>query len=234
MTAQDILKELKGMGSESYKKLLMTNHGVREPCYGVKIGDMKTITRRVKKDHQLALELYDSGVYDAMYLAGLIADSAKMTKKDLQRWVANAQGGALAGSTVPAAAAGSPHGTELALKWIDSPKAHVATAGWTTMAMLVAHSSPPAEPLLHHLLAWAQKEIHTAPDPVRYAMNNFVIALGAYIHDPEERALKAAEQIGRLQINMGNNSCKVPFAPEYIRKARERGSLEKKRKKVAA
>jgi hypothetical protein len=64
-----------------------------------------------------------------MYLARLIADDARMTPKDLQRWADHARGGALAGATVARGAAGSPHGWELALKWIESPVSHVAEAG---------------------------------------------------------------------------------------------------------
>jgi hypothetical protein len=44
MRAEDILEELQGMGSESYKRMLVNNHGVREPCLGVKIGDLKKIS----------------------------------------------------------------------------------------------------------------------------------------------------------------------------------------------
>src|SRR5262245_42623819 len=121
MTAKEILAELKPLGSESYKRILMQNHGIKEPCFGVKIADLKKIQKRIKIDYQLALDLYDSGNYDAMYLAGLIADDVRMTKKDLQRWVERAYGGALAGYTVAWVAAGSPHGWEIAMKWIDSP-----------------------------------------------------------------------------------------------------------------
>ena len=78
-TARAILDELKPLGSESYKKILM-RHGIREPVYGVKIEHLKKIQKRVKKDYQLALDLYDTGVYDAMYLAGLIADERRMTR----------------------------------------------------------------------------------------------------------------------------------------------------------
>ena len=74
MNAKSILKELKALGNESYKKLLFKNYCVREPCFGVKIGDMKKIQKRIKMDYQLALDLYDTGNYDAMYFAGLIAD----------------------------------------------------------------------------------------------------------------------------------------------------------------
>ena len=41
MTAQQIIEEIKPLGHESYKKLLFNNYGVKEPCFGVKIGDLK-------------------------------------------------------------------------------------------------------------------------------------------------------------------------------------------------
>ena len=56
MNAKEIVEELRTMGSESIKKVLR-NHGVREPFFRVKIGDMKKIQKRVKKDYQLALDL---------------------------------------------------------------------------------------------------------------------------------------------------------------------------------
>ena len=76
----------------------------------MKIGDLKKIQKRIKKDYKLALELYDTGNYDAMYLAGLVADDERMTKKDLKAWIAKAYCAALAGWTVPTVASGSPRG----------------------------------------------------------------------------------------------------------------------------
>src|SRR5947209_19632051 len=111
MTAKTILAEIKPLGNLSYKKVLF-NHGVAEPCFGVKVEHLKKIQKRIKKDYQLALDLYDTGVYDAMYLAGLIADDAQMTKKDLQSWVEKANSPTLSNYTVAWVAAGSPHGRE--------------------------------------------------------------------------------------------------------------------------
>src|SRR5215510_1424527 len=108
MTADQVIDEIKPMGSESYKKMLFKNYGVKEPCFGVKISDLKKIQRRIKKDYQLALDLYATGNHDAMYLAGLISDDERMTKRDLNRWVKNAYAGALT-HTVASVAAGSPH-----------------------------------------------------------------------------------------------------------------------------
>ncbi len=70
MTYEEIMQKLEELGSEQTKQIYK-NHGVREPHFGVKIGDMKKLVKFVKKDHELALKLYDSDNHDAMYLAGV-------------------------------------------------------------------------------------------------------------------------------------------------------------------
>src|SRR2546421_8726882 len=132
MTAKDIVAELEKLGNAQIKKTWMT-HGAQEPCLGVKVEDMKKIQKRVKMDYQVALDLYDTGIADAMYLAGLIADDAKMTKKDLQRWVEKANCATVGEYTVPWVAAESGHGQSLALDWIESKTERVAAAGWATL-----------------------------------------------------------------------------------------------------
>ena len=234
MTAAAILAELKPLGRESYKRVLVNNHGVKEPCFGVAISELKKFQKRIKKDYRLALELFDSGNYDAMYLGGLIADDARMTKKDLQRWVENAYGGGLPGTTVPTVAVGSPHGHEMALAWIESAKPLVASAGWATLSCLVALKAD-AEldlPELKRLLKRVQKQIHQAPDLVRYQMNGFVISVGCYVAMLTELALQVSEKIGPVTADLGNNGCQVPSAPDSIRKVQQRGTLGKKRKSV--
>jgi 3-methyladenine DNA glycosylase AlkD len=231
MTAKQILEELKPLGSESYKKV-MSRYGVTEPFFGVKISELQKIRKRIKKDYQLALDLYDTGNYDAMYLAGLIADDEQMTKKDLQRWIANATHPPLTGSTVPWVAAGSPHGWELALEWIDSKKTLTATAGWATLASLVSikDDSVLDLPALKRLLERVRKEIHQAPDTVRYQMNSFVIAVGSYVKSLTDTAIQTGERIGPVEVDMGKTSCEVPSAPDSIRKVQKRGAIGKKRK----
>ena len=214
MSADAILKELESMGNPGTKKMLMRNHGIQEPCFGVKVGDMKKIVKRVKVDHALALDLYATGNYDAMYLAGLIADDARMTKRDLQRWANQAIGGALAGSTVPWVAAGSRHGWDMACKWIEASKAHVASAGWATLSCLVALQEDAELDLaaLKSLLTRVQDTIHQAPDGVRYAMNQFVISVGCYVSSLSPVALKVGEKMGTVTADLGNNACKIPNA----------------------
>jgi 3-methyladenine DNA glycosylase AlkD len=232
-TAQDILDEIKPLGSDSYKRILM-NHGIKEPIYGVKIEELKKIQKRVKKDYRLALDLFETGVYDAMYLAGLIADDQKMTRKDLQRWVERANSAALCEYTVAWVAAGSNHGLELALEWIDSKKESIAAAGWSTLGGLVALKEDSELDLkqIKQLVQRVAATIHDQPNPVRYAMNGFVIAAGTYVKSLTVEAIAAAKKMGKVTVDMGNTACKVPDAAQYIDKAKQRGTIGKKRKSV--
>ena len=43
-------------------------------------------------------------------------------------------------------------------------------------------------------------------------------------------AVRTAEAIGPVSVDMGDTACKVPYAPDYIQKIRQRGTIGKKRK----
>jgi len=226
-----LIEELRSLGRESYKKTML-RHGCPEPIFGVSIEEMKKIVKRVKKDHALALDLYDSGIYDAMYLAGLIADDAKMTVKDLQRWADRSTCHAISEYTVAWVAAESPHGLEMALKWIDSKKETIAAGGWATLSSLVSITEDGALdiPLLKRLLGRVRETIHSSPNRVRYTMNGFVIAAGSYVKELTPLCLETAKKIGPVTVDMGDTECKVRDAASYIDKVKKRGSLGKKRK----
>ena len=231
MTSKEIMSELKSMGNESIKKILL-KHGVREPFFGVKVEHLKIIQKKIKKDYKLSNELYFTNNADAMYLAGLIADDEKMTREDLQAWVKSALSNNINSYTVPWVAAGSPHGYELAMQWINAKEEHVAVAGWATLGELVA-IKPDDEldlKILRGLLERVVKSIHAARNRERQAMNNFIIALGTYVKDLTKEVIAAANKIGPVTVDMNGTACKVPAAVECIKKVADKQAIGKKKK----
>ncbi|MDB5281192.1 MAG: alkylation repair protein [Bacteroidota bacterium] len=233
MTSQEILKQLKTLGKESTANILM-KHGAKAPCYGVKIEDSKKLIKTVKGNLTVAKELFNSGVYDAMYLAGLVADGSSMSKKELDDWAKANYGGGISEYTVPWVACESQFGFELALEWITSKSEFVAVSGWATLANLVSVKEDPELDLkkIKALVDQVEKEIHTAPNRVRYVMNGFVIAVGSYVTSLSDHALKVAAKIGAVKVNVGDTLCKVPLATEYINKVKLHGSIGKKKKNI--
>jgi 3-methyladenine DNA glycosylase AlkD len=231
MSVKEIMDELKALGSDSYKRVLMS-HGAREPMFGVKIEHLKRIQKRIKKNYQLSLDLFDTGNSDAMYLAGLIADSAQMTKKDLEHWAKTAYFHLLSEYTVAWVASESPHGRDMALKWIESRHEGIASSGWSTLSSLVGITKDEDLDLaqLRQLIDRTVGTIHEQPNRVRYCMNGFVMAVGSFVSPLTAEAITAARKIGPVSVDMNGTACKVPSAVDYIKKVESRGAIGKKRK----
>lgn len=234
MNLKEVMKTLESLGSEQSKKVLV-KHGAREPFYGVKVADLKShIVKKVKKDYELSLELYNTGNSDAMYLAGLIAEPEKMTKEQLNDWALKAYWYMISEYTVAWVTAESNFGWALALEWIENKSENIASAGWATLSSIVAikNDDDLDLPYMEKLLNIVSKEIHHSQNRVRYTMNGFVIAVASYVLPLKNKALEVALEIGKVEVEMGGTSCKVPFAKEYIKKVEARGKIGVKRKRA--
>ena len=231
MTTDEILAEIERMGTPTIKKIFQ-NHGAPEPIYGCKIEDLKKILKHHKNNTPLALELFDTGVSDAMYLAGLMAVPGELTKSQLQKWAKKATWHMISEFTVPGVAAESEHGLDLAVEWIASKQEKIAASGWATWNALIG-IKPNDEldfKLIEKHLKQIEKSINHQPDRVRLGMNGFIIAVGCYIPELAKEAKRVAKAIGKVEADMGNTSCKIPDAQEYIAKVEKMGRQGKKRK----
>jgi 3-methyladenine DNA glycosylase AlkD len=237
-TAATILAELKFKGKEQTRKIYARHGMAADRVYGVSVADMKVIAKAIKKElgkkqAALALELYATGIMDAMYLAGMMVDGAEMTRAQLNEWAEGAVDmQMISESTVPWVAAESPDAREMALKWIASKKEHVAAAGWNTYSGIVA--TRPDEALefaeIQSLLDKAVKDMGAAKNRVRHTMNVFVISVGSYVKPMLKQAKVAARQIGAVEVDVGDTACKVPLATAYIEKVEAAARVGKKRK----
>lgn len=241
METGEVMKQLESLGSEQTKKIF-SRHGAREPHFGVKVEYLKKIVKEVKRvekgkgvdAHRLALELYATGNSDAMYLAGLLADPKRMDRNTLNQWVEGAYWHMISGYTVPWAAAESPAGWEIALEWTRSEREMTATAGWATLAGIVS-VTPDHQldiPKLRELIALVGKTIHQSANRVRYSMNAFLISVGSYVPELTELCKSTALSVGKVMVDVGGTSCKVPYAPDYISKVEKIGKIGQKRKMV--
>ncbi len=229
MDVSEVLKELESYGDERTRNTHM-KHGAKEPLFGVKVADLKKILKKTKKDHKLSLALFETGNSDAMYLAGLMADEKQISKDDLNQWVKAAYWYYLSEYTVPWVAAESPYGFELGLEWIRSNEENIASSGWSTLSNYASINHALDLGTYASLLDEVAEKIPDAQNRVRYTMNAFVIAIGCYIPELTQKAKETAEKIGKVKVFMGDTSCKVPLALDYIKKVEGLNRIGKKRK----
>lgn len=231
MDFNQVMKRLEEMGTAQTRKTFSRHGAPSESMFGVKVADLKTLLKPLKGNQELALQLFNSGNSDAMYLAGLIADGSKMSEFELQKWVESATWYMISEFTVPWVASENPDGFEIALKWIDSNIEKIAASGWVTLSCLISIRADEDinRSLILRLINRIENEIHHSPSRVRYSMNNFIISAGGYLRDLTNEAKLSARKIGIVYVDMGDTACKVPDAIEYIDKMIVRGPVKKKK-----
>jgi hypothetical protein len=84
---EELMKELNGYGSESVKNIYL-KHGCDIECLGVKIKDLKDLIKKykLKNNDDVAIKLYNTKIYDAMYLGGLIVNPKTIDKDQLLKF----------------------------------------------------------------------------------------------------------------------------------------------------
>jgi 3-methyladenine DNA glycosylase AlkD len=230
-TLSEVMQELESLGTEQTVKTFR-RHGADGPMFGVKVGDLKQIVKKIKGNQSLALELWDSGNSDAMYLAGLVADGSKMTPKQLDGWAKSAWWQMLSEYSVPWVASEHPQAFSIAKKWMASKKAHIQSSGWCTYSAAISIRPDSELDLaeIEELLKTVENDIDQAIDRIRYVMNGFVISVGIYVKPMLSRAKATAERIGVVEVDVGDTACKVPLATEYIAKVEKAKRVGQKRK----
>ena len=235
MNAKAVMEDLQSKGSEK-TRVLMAKHGHPiAKTLGVSVADMKAIAKKLKGAQAVALQLYAMGFMEAMYLAGMVADGKAMSKAELQKWAEGASGFPMIESyTVPWVTVENEAGPALAMKWIASKDEGVAAAGWASYAGLVAVRPDESLDLkeVEALLDRVAKEVHGAKNRVRKAMNQFVICVGLYVKPLAAKAKAAARKIGNVSVDVGETTCKIPVALEYIAKVEKDGRAGVKRKTI--
>lgn len=233
MELNEIMETLKSLGNERTKKKYMSS-GAKEPVFGVTISAMKPIFKKIKYNQTLAEQLFATGNYDAMYLAGMIAEPNKMKEDDFNRWIEGAYFYMISDYIVAVTLAETDIAFTVADHWIDSGKELTMSAGWSCYEWLLGtrKDSEFNRDKLLSMLKMVRDTIHKQPNRTKYAMNNFIMSVGISYLPLHEEAKEIAQEVGKVDVYVGKTLCQANLAADYIQKAIDKGKLGFKRKNV--
>ena len=225
ISLSEVMHLLEKAGSENTRKTY-TRHGARGPMFGVSFGTLSALQKRIRVDHELALELWDTGNLDARNLAMKIAEPALMKPSDLDRWARENEMG-MCNLYIGSLASESPHGTAKAREWLASSDVKLRTAGWTLVGILANRDEATPEEAFAQRLEQIEKSIHSAPNSEKAAMNGALIAIGGRSAPLRKAACAAAKRIGKVEVDHGDTACETPDAISHIEKmwARSQGKF---------
>lgn len=217
LSLEEAMAALEAAGSEQTRKTY-ARHGVTIPMFGVSFATLKTLLKRIKVDHELALALWETGNFDARNLAVKVVDPARMTRAELNRWSQDPSA-RMCGSYVAQVAAESPHAHACVEAWLGARNENQRTTGWRLVGVLAMLDESLSDDWFMQHLATIEGHIHATPNTEREAMNLALIAIGCRNPALRRLASSAAERIGKVEVDHGDTACKTPDAMASIEKA---------------
>jgi len=177
----------------------MARYGiVSRNVFGLSSADYEKLRREIGQDHDLAIRLWDSGIYDARILAALVDEPGKVTESQMEKWVKDFDNWAVCDNTCMKLFGRTPFAYGKAREWSSRKEEFVKRAGFSLMATLTVHDKKAPDRVFLRFLPMIKKE---SRDERRYVMKSVNWALrqiGKHNKNLNKAAIKAAEEIAKM------------------------------------
>jgi len=213
MTLNDTLKQLEALGNAKVRAQ-NAKSGAGDNQFGVSLGDIRVLAKRIRTDHALALSLWDTGNVDAQFLATLLIEPNKLSAESMGRMVRSITFVRVADWLNSYVVAKHPDKEALREDWVDADDRWVARAGWHLTAERVSENPDGLD--LPALLDRIESEMADAVPEVQWTMNNTLAAIGIQVPKLRKRAIAIGEKLGLYRNYPVSKGCTSPFAPIWI------------------
>ena len=213
MTVKEVLAQLKSLGDDARRKH-NTKAGAPDNQFGVKLGDIRTIAKKIKTDHELALNLWDTGNVEAQLLATLIIKPKSLSADEVDKLTRSTTCAQVAEWLNSYVVAQHPEKNSLREKWMKDKDRWAARAGWNLTASRVNKDADGLD--LSALLDRIEKEMPKAKPEVQWTMNNTLLTIGIKHAAHRKRAIAIGEKIGLYKDWPVSKGCIPPYVPVAV------------------
>jgi 3-methyladenine DNA glycosylase AlkD len=214
MTVQEILAQLKSLGNEK-----MIAHNIKygatpDNQYGVKMGDIRKVAKKIKADNKLALELWESNIVEAQLVAILIIKPKELSLEVLDTLVKNIIFFQVADWFNAYILKEHPDKEQLLENWMTSDNKWALRSAWSLMAGKIAKGADSLD--LEQLLTQIEEEMPKAAPEVQWTMNTALAYIGIYHPKHRKRAIDIGNKLEIYRDYPVSKGCTSPFAPIWI------------------
>lgn len=213
MTFKEVLQQLESLGNESTKAHYIKT-GAHDNMYGVKLEDLRTLAKKLKVNHTLALDLWETKNIDARLLAILIIDSSKLSTQDLTKMVRSIDFDQVSDWFNAYILKNHPAKDLVMEEWMNSENIWAVRSGWSLLAGKIATDSK--ELNLSEILDRIESDISEAAPQIQWTMNTALAQVGINHPEYRNRAIFIGERLGIYRDYPVSKGCTSPFAPIWI------------------
>ena len=198
MQAKAILQKLRSF-ADPQNVAGMARFGIRpKNIYGVSIPQIRKIAKEIGKDHQLALQLWDSGIHEAKILAGFIDDPKMVTEKQLEDWVRDFDSWDVCDQICGSLFDKTNFALSKASEWSRRKEEFIKRAGFSLMAWLAVHDKEVPNKQFEKFLVIIKRESLDERNFVKKAINWALRQIGKRNPILNKKAISIAKEIKQI------------------------------------
>ena len=195
MNADQIIVQLKSQADPAAVEG-MARYGINpDNTLGISIPTLRGMAREIGKDHQLAGELWNSGIHEARILASIIDDPNQVTEEQMERWVADFDSWDVCDQVCSNLFDKTTFAYQKAIEWSGDEAEFIKRAGFALMAALAVHDKQAGderfEPFFPIIVRQATDGRNYVKKAVSWALRN----IGKRNRHLNTRAIEVARKI---------------------------------------
>ena len=194
-TVDEVMEQLKSKAKEDQREGMARFAIVGDLRLGVSVPDMRKIAKDIGKDHQLALDLWETGVPEGMIVAGMIAEPEKLTEQQMEAWVVDINSWDICDQVCMNLFEKTPLAEKKIYEWSLREEEFVKRASYALIACLAWHDKEASDEAFTQyfpvIVAGATDERNFVKKAVNWALRN----IGKRNQALNKEAIKVAKEI---------------------------------------
>jgi len=232
MDYDEVIQKLRSLANPDNLKG-MARYGINpHNNLGISIYELRPLAKKIGRNHQLALRLWNSGIHDARLLACFIDDPAKVTRDQMDVWANEFDSWDLCDQACTSLFDQTPFAVEKVFQWAGAEKEFVKRAAFCLIAGLAVHDKNASDQVYEEFLPLCITHAVDERNYVKKAVNWALRNIGKRNRSLNRKALKTAEKIKTI-----DSSSALWIATDAIRelnseKIKQRLERKKEGKKI--
>ena len=208
-TTRDVMRELAALEDPKMREA----NERRGDDHGVNLTHLRALAKRLKMQHDVALELWATGETAGRLLATLVCRPKAFSVAELDAMIRDIRSPKLLDWFIVNVVKPGPHAEELRQRWKDGD-APVGRAGWSLTTERAIKKAKGLD--LDALLDQIEKEMKQAPAQKQWAMNHCLAEIGIRHSEHRARAIGIGKRLAVLIDYPAAPGCTPPYAPVWI------------------
>ena len=194
-TVDEVMEQLKSKAKKDQLEGMARFAIVGDQRLGVSVPDMRKIAKDIGKDHQLALDLWETGVPEGMIVAGMIAEPEKLTEQQMEAWVVDINSWDICDQVCMNLFEKTPLAEKKIYEWSVREEEFVKRASYALIACLAWHDKEASDEAFTQyfpvIVAGATDERNFVKKAVNWALRN----IGKRNQALNKEAIKVTKEI---------------------------------------